>query len=339
MGILLHLITGLHPGEIAGFVLFVGIVIATYLAALVLLFEMMFLKASGPSEQRPQWRLWLRRTILASAALGTICMTYGYFVEPYWPAVTHSTVPTSKLALGAKPIRVVHISDLHSDPEPRLEGRLPAIIKAEKPDLIVFTGDAINSPGGLPIFRRCIGELSTIAPTFAVKGNWDALFWSNLDLFGKTGARELKGEAVEVIVRGTKLCLAGAPVGQPGLKEQALSKVKPEALSIFLYHYPSAVLEAAQQKVDLLCVGHTHGGQVALPFYGALITLSKLGKQYESGLYKHQDTWLYVNRGIGMEGGSAPRIRFCARPEVTVIDLVPADVQQATREHSSAPFN
>jgi len=338
MGLLLHFLTGLHPGEIAGFSLFVGIVLATYLAALVLVVEMICKQVWQPA-QRPAKQFWPRRAVLAAATLGVICMVYGYFIEPYWPSVTHAIVPTAKLAAGARPIRVVHISDIHSDGQPRLEQRLPALIAAEKPDVIVFTGDAINSPAGLPIFRRCLGELSAIAPTFAVKGNWDALFWRNLDLFGKTGARELDGDAVEVNVRGTRLCLAGAPVGQPGLKEQALSKVKPEDLSIFLYHYPSAVLEAAGKHVDLLCAGHTHGGQVALPFYGAIITLSKLGKQYESGLYRHANTWLYVNRGIGMEGGWTPRIRFCARPEISVIDLVPADVRQATREVNSSSIN
>jgi len=92
-----------------------------------------------------------------------------------------------------------------------------------------------------------------------------------------------------------------------------------------LYHYPDAIEEAAQHRIDLYCAGHTHGGQVALPFYGAIITLSKFGKKYESGLRRLEDTWLYVNRGIGMEGGPAPRVRFCARPEITVIELSPAE--------------
>jgi predicted MPP superfamily phosphohydrolase len=74
-------------------------------------------------------------------------------------------------------------------------------------------------------------------------------------------------------------------------------------------------------KIDLYLAGHTHGGQVALPFYGALITLSKTGKKYESGLHHLSNTYMYTNRGIGMEGGKAPRVRFCARPEVTVIDI------------------
>ena len=62
---------------------------------------------------------------------------------------------------------------------------------------------------------------------------------------------------------------------------------------------------------------------MALPFYGALITLSRFGKRFEAGLYRVEETRLYVNRGVGMEGGRAPRVRFFARPELTVIDLVP----------------
>jgi predicted MPP superfamily phosphohydrolase len=69
--------------------------------------------------------------------------------------------------------------------------------------------------------------------------------------------------------------------------------------------------------------GHTHGGQIALPLYGALITFSKYVKRYEAGLYREGETWLYVNRGIGMEGGPVPRVRFWARPEVTVIEISP----------------
>ena len=60
---------------------------------------------------------------------------------------------------------------------------------------------------------------------------------------------------------------------------------------------------------------------MALPWYGAMITLSKTGKMYESGLYRVGGTWLYVNRGIGMEGGPAPRVRFLARPEITILEL------------------
>ena len=75
--------------------------------------------------------------------------------------------------------------------------------------------------------------------------------------------------------------------------------------TVMLYHYGDAVEELATPgNVDLLLAGHTHGGQVALPFYGALVTFARFGKRYEGGLYRVRDTWLYVNRGIGMEGGA-----------------------------------
>ena len=76
------------------------------------------------------------------------------------------------------------------------------------------------------------------------------------------------------------------------------------------------------QRVDLFLCGHTHGGQVRLPFWGAVITLSKYHKRFESGLYDFEGVPMYVNRGVGCEGGSAPRVRFLCRPEVAVIDLV-----------------
>ena len=105
---------------------------------------------------------------------------------------------------------------------------------------------------------------------------------------------------------------------------RALGGIPPDAFSIFLYHAPDLILNAASQNVDLYCAGHTHGGQVALPGYGAIVTFSKFGKKYEAGLYREKKTFLYVNRGIGMDGGYRPRVRFWARPELTIIDVVPS---------------
>jgi hypothetical protein len=97
---------------------------------------------------------------------------------------------------------------------------------------------------------------------------------------------------------------------------------------VLLYHAPDPILEMADAGVDVVLSGHTHGGQVRLPFYGALITLARHGKRFDMGLYRVKETWLYVSRGLGMEGGLAPRVRFLARPEITVIDLVPEDASR-----------
>lgn len=313
----------MQPAEAFRVLFFLGVVAAVYVLAAGVLIGIAFRRFGRTLPPASRRRVWTRRLILGLAAAGILCVLYGYFVEPYWLSVTRVRLTSAKLPKSARPVRIVHISDLHCDARPRLEERLPDAVAAEKPDLIVFTGDAINSPAGLAVFKRCLTRLAALAPTFVVKGNWDAWFWKTLDVFGGTGARELDGEAVSVGVAGAEVWVAGVPVEAEARLGQALAAIPPGAYTIFLYHYPDLVEEVARRPVDLYCAGHTHGGQVALPLYGALVTLSRFGKKYESGLYRVENTWLYVNRGIGMEGGPAPRVRFCARPEVTVIEVGP----------------
>lgn len=318
-------------GESTVVLLFVCAVAAVYLFA-ACAFVRALLRRLGLLGPPTRAGRMAERGSLALAAVGLLCFAYGYFVEPYWPQVTRVRVESPKLKGAPRPVRVVHISDLHCDPEPRLEERLPDIIAAERPDLIVYTGDSLNSPEGLPVLRRLLPRLASIAPTYAVRGNWDTAYWRGHELFEGTGVVELKKEAARADVAGTSLWVGGAPFGslaeppdgeRSGI-ENALKAVPPGAFTLFLYHTPDLILEAAGTgRVDLYCAGHTHGGQVALPVYGALITLSKFGKRFESGLRRVGETWIYVTRGVGMEGGTAPRVRFFARPEVTVIELAP----------------
>jgi len=246
---------------------------------------------------------------------------YGYFIEPYWPSITHIKLSSNKIHSDSRPIRIVHISDLHCDPIPRLEEKLPAMIAAQKPDIIAFTGDSINTPSALPIFQKCLKKIAKIAPTYVVKGNWDAWYFQDLNRFTNTGAIELDDKTNKVTIANNNIWLAGLPVGTTKTVKEIMQNVPQSDYRIFLFHYPECLEEMSKNNIDLYLAGHTHGGQVALPLYGALITLSATGKRYESGLYHNGKTYLYVNRGIGMEGGNAPRVRFCARPEITVIDI------------------
>jgi predicted MPP superfamily phosphohydrolase len=314
----------MQNAELIRAIIFVSLVAAIYAFAAIICIKWLLQKLGRTSLPQQRGQVWFRRTILSLSFIGFLCIGYGYFIEPYRVAVTRVQIKSEKLPKGANPIRLIHISDLHSDPTPRLEKQLPEIIKNEKPDVILFTGDSINSPEGLPVFRECFANLAAIAPTYVVKGNWDSAFWNRLNLFEGTGANELNGNSVAINIQGTTLHIAGVAVGNEGRIQQMFASIPQNELSIFLYHYPDLITEIAEQKIDLYCAGHTHGGQIALPFYGALITLSKFGKQYEAGLYRVNQTSLYVNRGIGMEGGNAPRVRFCATPEVTVIDIVPS---------------
>ena len=305
-------------------IIFGGIVATVFaLAALIIVRRILQKIKWSRGGVRPQGLSWPDRIVLGLAAGGALCFAYGYFIEPYWPSVTHIQIKTAKFKAGSRPIRLVQISDLHCDSKPRLEERLPALIANERPDLIVFTGDSINSPDGLPVLKTCLTSLAQIAPTFVVKGNWDMDFWHHLDLFGSTGVQELNGDMVVVNKEGSGICIAGIAAGDESRAAATTDKMPAEAFNIFLYHYPDLIFEIAARHVDLYCAGHTHGGQVALPFYGALITLSRFGKRFESGLYRVDQTLLYVNRGLGMDGGMVPRVRFFARPEITVFDIQP----------------
>ena len=275
-------------------------------------------------------RRWLRvteRAIIGVALLGLTCGAYAWLVEPYWLDVTEAAVPTPKLSADAEPIRIVHISDLHCESTKRLEDRAVEAIRQLRPDLICFTGDALDSPDGIENFRACMTSLSEIAPTYAVHGNWEShRRLRYLDLYGGTGVKVLTDTWRRLTVRGQPLNVVGVR-HQSRLRAglaNAMAGVDTSVPTVLLCHFPSIILDLPGLGIDLALAGHTHGGQVALPFYGAITTLTPTGKRFERGLYQHQDTHLYVSRGLGLEGGSAPRIRFFARPEVTLIELAPA---------------
>lgn len=313
------------PIEKIRIAIFVGCIAAVYLATGILLARRARRWLRPSARPAGRFEVWVSYVVFSLAVMGLFCFAYGYFVEPYQLDVTHVRIASPKIPRGTRPIRIVEISDLHSDPKVRLENRLPKVIAAQKPDLIFFAGDTINSVQGLPIFKKCLTQIARLAPTYVVRGNWDVDLWSKLDLFGGTGAHELNGNAVRVEVAGAQLWLVGAPARHEDRIWPALKKVPPGAFTLCLLHYPDEIYQVAKHNVDLYLAGHTHGGQVALPFYGALATDSIFDKRFESGLYKVHHTWLYVNRGIGMEGHFAPRVRFCATPEVTDIELVSSD--------------
>ena len=270
--------------------------------------------------RRPHRRrfIWFRRVVYGLACLGAVCVLYGYAVEPYWLQLTHLRFTSARVSL---PVRIVLLADTHCDGKVRLEERLPREVRAQAPDVVLFAGDALGAEAGLADFRKCMRRLAQIAPTYAVEGNWDRHRWTRLDIYRGTGVRVLDGEAVRL--GETTVWVAGAPWRDRRKIHRAAHAVPKGRYTVFLTHSPGDIGTVSRRGADLCLVGHTHGGQIALPFYGALITLCRTGKRYERGLHRVDSTWLYVNCGLGLEGGIAPRVRFGCRPELTVIDLAP----------------
>ncbi|MDD5584617.1 MAG: metallophosphoesterase [Candidatus Omnitrophica bacterium] len=306
--------------EVISVLIFLFIIGMVYVKEIRLLIEAIVYKITG----KPVRTYFFSRRAIVIHVLsltGLICFVYGYFIEPYWVEVKTITLYTDKLKHTS--LTVVQISDLHCDLDVRNENKLASFINPLKPDIIVFTGDAINDAQALPVFKKTLSSLSARIGKFAVRGNFDVFIWWNLDLFSNTGFKVLNKENVRLNKDGETFHIAGLSRLNPQAWRAALLNLPASTYNIFLYHTPALAEAVKTGNIDLYCAGHTHGGQVALPFYGALVTLSTHGKKYESGMYKVGRMILYVNRGIGMEGGSAPRVRFLARPEVTVFRIYP----------------
>jgi len=262
------------------------------------------------------------------ALTGIGCFIYGVFIEPGRIEVTNIPVRTDKLKHTT--FRIVHISDLHCDKKARNEERMVELINQLDADVIVFTGDAMNTASALPLFKSTMKNLKASLGKFAVRGNFEIHRWRNLDLYGDTGFELLDAKTVAVTKNGETIHISGLSCDNPSGFKTLLDPVAKEDFSVFLYHF-SDLIESVEGP-DLYLCGHTHGGQVALPLYGAVITLSKFGKKYEGGMYTVGDTTLYVNRGMGLEPRPAPQVRFGARPEITVFDIAPMNERKEPAE-------
>lgn len=252
---------------------------------------------------------------IALGLLGLACIIYGVF-EPLRLETTFRNIKSAKVQ--GQPIRIVHLTDMHCDGTIRTETSLPAVVAELRPDLILFTGDAADTAEGLRDFQTCMSKISKIAPTFGVLGNHDTRKGYKVDVFNGTGVTNLDCESRTLDVKGNQVWVCGSAVDSKGFVADTLTRKPEQALSIFMHHYPDAIGLASANQIDLFLAGHTHGGQIRLPWYGALVTASPSGKLFEYGLYTVGKTTMNVSRGIGMTG--IP-VRFLAPPEVAVIDV------------------
>ncbi len=292
-------------------------------------------RTGAASPCAPRLLVWGRRGVLALALLVLLCIPYSLLVEPNWLAIEQLAVSLPKIVPGTAPIRLVLISDTHSEREPRLENELPAVIKELRPDLIVFAGDSLNESRALPVFRRLMTALATIAPTYVVRGNWDVWYFHDSDLFGGTGVTELTQDLgnLRLVKNGIEIRLTGFAVQEDKAGRVAqenepriaglLDGTPEHSVRVFVHHYSELADIAVRHGADLVLSGDTHGGQARVPFLGELVRLSRYGGYREAGLHHIGRSFLYISRGIGMEGGAAPRARFLCRPEVTLIEIGP----------------
>jgi len=256
-------------------------------------------------------RAWTRRRFLLATLLAAPFVVVGdaSCLEPEWVKVSRV-----RLARGTPTHRILQISDIHHKGNRPYLTSIIKQINALGPDFVCFTGDLIEEGKYLP---EALALMSGIkSPMYGVPGNHD--YWSKVPFTGISRCFAASGGAwlldETVVTADAKFAITGASFFT--FKKQPL-RVDPDRRNIFLMHYPAWIEKLAGKSFDLVLAGHSHGGQVRLPFYGPIMVPFGVGR-YDLGLFRTDSGPLYVSSGIGWY--PLP-IRFNCRPEITVFEV------------------
>ncbi|MFA9401865.1 MAG: metallophosphoesterase [Anaerolineales bacterium] len=268
--------------------------------------------------------------VILAQVSGTILVIYGFWIEPQRLNITYHRLTSPKLS-SEQSIRLVHFGDLHLERVTRRDENLVQTIMELVPDIILFSGDLlsysnVDDQTSWDEVREIFKKLHAPHGVFAVRGTPLIDRQENVRaIFEDVSVHLLENKKRLLNFDGTTLQIAGISCSHKpyidGPKIPAIIGEDNYAFTILLYHSPDLAPISADEGVDLQLSGHTHGGQVRLPLYGALYTSSLYGKRFESGRYQLGSMTLYVTRGLGMEGKAAPRVRFLCPPEITVWDI------------------
>lgn len=263
-----------------------------------------------------QTRRWIHKrslglTLLLAVAAGI--SIYASAVEPYWFEVTHHTVAVPI----DDPIKIAHLTDIHTSGMGSRERKMLAIVQSERPDLVVITGDSINITSDYPGFREVLEQLHAPLGVWVVRGNHED-WWpvtNERQFYESAGAEVLVNSSAEVREGIWLIGFDDLYGGSPRVDE-SFDGVPASAYKIALFHSP-AFLEEVAGRCDLAIAGHSHGGQVKVPLLGPLWTPPFVG-EYVEGWFEKRGTRMYVSRGVGT---SVIDVRFWCRPEIAFITV------------------
>ncbi len=289
-------------------------------------------------------------TLGVLAATGAATTGWALGIEPRMFALRRVRLPV--LTAGSWPIRVLHVSDLHIVPGQQRKIRWVSALADLRPDLVINTGDTLSHKDSVPIALAAFGGLLDLPGVF-VMGNNDYLApivksphhyflgdnprrariplpWRDLRAAQlEHGWVDLDNTKTSLEIRGQRIALAG--VDDPYTRRDRYPSISGPADSdavvrIGVLHAPEPrVLDLfAADRYDLLLAGHTHGGQARIPGIGALTTNCSLDRSRARGPSRWgASTWLHVSAGLG-HSPFMP-LRFCCRPEATLLTLMPRE--------------
>lgn len=296
----------------------------------------------------------LAKQAIGVGAVGVGCLAYaaGYEVRAF--RLREAEVPC--LPAGTAPLRVLHISDIHLTPTQQAKQRWLRTLAALEPDLLVNTGDTLSHPDAIDDVMSSLGDLRDVPGVYVFGSNdyWapvlknplryflpaggrkkfhgPALPWRDLERrFDEVGWLNLNNRLAELKVGGIRIAFAG--VDDPHLTYDRLDTVAGPAdagadvrLGVTHAPYLRVLDQFAADGYDVILAGHTHGGQLRVPGYGALVTNCDLDARRSRGLHQHtsggRTSWLHVSAGCGTSPYMP--IRFCCPPEATLLTLTAA---------------
>lgn len=270
------------------------------------------------------------RLLVASAIGAGALGAYALLVEPRWLEVTRTTIHLRGLPQGLEGLRIALLTDLHAGEGTSLGliRRACRLTMREKPDLVALTGDfAADDAESFADVLEAIGCLRAPLGVYAVPGNHDHVVgirtWHR-EVAAHPTITDLTNMALLRDVRGARLCIAGVDDLSKGTPQlDALPPPEMRETTILLAHDPAQAERArrAYDQVDLVLSGHTHGGQVRLPWLGAIRSPAARDKLYDEGLRRRPWTQVYTSRGVGTV--HLP-VRFFCRPEIAILTLTGA---------------
>lgn len=247
--------------------------------------------------------------------------------------VSRFTVENGAIPESFEGFRIVQLSDLHNKD---FNGRLSERIKTLSPDIVVITGDLIDSRRtDISVSEKLIKELKALAPIYYITGNHESRIEGYPDLreiLEGHGVVVLDGKTVDIEKNGEKITLTGiddttffgsSVLGENEIlftqKLKELAENRGESFGILLSHRPELIDIYAECGFDLAFTGHAHGGQIRLPFVGGVLTPNQgFFPEYDAGEFKKNNTTMIVSRGLG---NSIFPFRIGNRPDIVLCEL------------------
>jgi uncharacterized protein len=261
---------------------------------------------------------------LIAAALGCLALAADMLaIEPN--RLEESELRVALPAWRGGEVRIAHVSDLQTTGFGEREARALDAVRRMHADFVVFTGDYVSKGLGsgpqIEAARRFLAGIDAPLGVFAVAGDSEEEEDRERIFAGLSNVQYLRNESRTIEVAGAPLAIVGLQRFKFDV-EAGFRDVPPGVPTIVVHHDPDIVQELGDRRVDLLVAGHTHGGQICLPWLGPPVPRTQLGRDRASGFFEVNGVLVHVSRGIGLSGKFAPRVRFLCPPEVTLLHVV-----------------